>query len=127
MIGKVIAHLLKANADLLVIVPAGNIYPYVMNEDTHLPAIIYTIDSVTPGYDKDGWLGDECVFSVVTFCDNYTTLQCIALEIRQALELQSGTHEGITLRNIYLTGQLEGFNIQEDVFLNKQTFSTEII
>ena len=127
MIGKVIAHLLKDNAALLALVPTANIYPYVINENTPLPAIVYTIDSVTPGYDKQGWIGDECTFSVVTFSDNYASLQDISLQVREALELLKGTNESITIQNIYLTGQTEGYNINEDVFLNKLTFSTVVI
>lgn len=127
MIGKVIKSLLDGNAALNALVPTLNRYPYVLNENTPLPAIIYTVDSILPVYDKQGWIGDECTFSVVSFSDNYASLQSISLQVRVALELKDGTYEAIKIRNIYLTGQSEGYNINENVFLNKLTFSTVIL
>jgi len=126
MIGKAIVSLLNANEDLLALVASANIYPYVINEDTALPAIVYTIDSLAPEYTKDGWIGDECVFSIVSFSDSFTSLQNIAMEVRKSLELESGVNAGITTERIYLTGQSEGYNISENVFLNRLTFSTII-
>lgn len=122
MIGKVIATLLKENTALIALVPEANIYPYVMNENTQLPAIIYTVDNLDTVYDKDGWCQDEWRFSVISFCENYSLLQNIVEQIRAALELKRGTDEGINYKQIYLTGQSEGYNISEDVFMNKLTF-----
>ena len=124
---KVISSLLKANAALLTLVNTNSIYPYVLNENTALPAIVYTVDSITPGYDKDGWTGDDITFSVISLSDNFANLQSIALQVRAALELKSGTTESITYWNILLTGQLEGYSISEDSFLNRLTFTTTII
>jgi len=126
MIGKVIVSLLKANDDLTALVPEASIYPYVINENTALPAIVYVIESLTAEYTKDGWAGDACTFSVISFSDNYASLQNIVDEIRTALELKKGVIEDITYQQIYLTGHSEGFNITENVFLNKSTFSTYI-
>ena len=127
MIGKVISSLLKANAALLTLVNTNSIYPYVLNENTALPAIVYTVDSITPDYDKDGWTGDDITFSVISLSDNFANLQSIAAQVRAALELKSGTTESITYWNILLTGQLEGYSISEDSFLNRLTFTTTII
>ncbi len=126
MIGKVIAKLLKEHSDLTDIVPDNRIYPYVMNEGTPLPAIIYTINSATPVYTKDGWVNDNVSFSVVAFSRSYNDLQDIAKEIRFALEMEQGT-EGVTIHNIYVSGIDEGFNISEDVFLCRLTFTTKLI
>ena len=122
MIGKVINTLLTANAGLTALVPAVRIFPYVMNEGTPLPAIIYTIDSLTPEYDKDGWNEDEVSFSVVSFSGDYANLQSIVQQVRAALEGKRGTSNGITYHKIYLSNQTEGYNTTEDVFLNKLTF-----
>jgi hypothetical protein len=122
MIGKVIATLLKENTALIALVPEVNIYPYVINENTQLPAIIYTVDNLDTVYDKDGWCQDDWRFSVISFSDNYSTLQNIVEQIRLSLELKRGTDEGIDYKQIYLTGQSEGYNISEDVFMNKLTF-----
>lgn len=126
MIGKIIASLLTDNVALTTLVNGSNIYPYVINENTLLPAIIYTIDSLETGYDKDGWVGDICTFSVVSFSDNYSTLQNIVLQVRSSLELMKGTIEGITIDRIELEGLTEGYSIAENCFLNKLTFSARI-
>ena len=126
MIGKVIKSLLVANADLLVLVPEASIFPYVINENTTLPAIIYTIDSSVPDYTKDGWAGDAMTFSVVSLSDNYNTLQSIVPEIRTALELERGTIEGILIERIYMSGMAEGFNLTENVFMNRLSFTVVV-
>jgi len=122
MIGITIAAMLKKNAALLALVSTDNIFPYVAQENTPLPLIIYTIDTVAPEYAKDKWAGDDINFSIVSFSEDYASLQAIAHEVRTALELQedSGTNR------IELTGQQEGFNIAENVFLNKLSFSIRI-
>jgi hypothetical protein len=122
MIGIEIATLLKANHALLALVDTDSIFPYVANEDTPLPLIIYTIDSLEPEYDKEDWDKDIYTFSVVSFSEDYATLQLIAAQVRIALELQHGTNT----ERILLTGQSEGYNITENVFLNKLSFSVII-
>jgi len=122
MIGITIANLLKANEDLLELVNSDNIYPYVANENTPLPLIIYTINDLDPEYDKDGWLHDDCDFSVISYSEDYANLQLITVQVRKALELKniSGTHR------IILTGFAEGYNISEGVFRNELTFKIRI-
>jgi hypothetical protein len=122
MIGETILKLLKANTDLTALVNEDNIFPYVAQEKTPLPFIIYTIDKIDSGYSKDGWTGDMVTFSVMTASDKYKSLQDIAKEVRAALELQSDTN---TLR-IIMTGFQEGYNLTEDAFMNKLTFQVQI-
>ena len=126
MIGKVIKTLLIANTDLTTLVPAASIYPYVMNEDTPLPAIVYTIDGLSADYSKDGWVGDEISFSVISMSDNYDTLQKIITEVRSALEWQRGVFDAMIIEWIYVSGMAEGYNITESVFMNKLSFSVVI-
>lgn len=127
MIGQVIKSLLDANTNLNTLVPILSRFPYVINENTTLPAIIYTIDSVLPEYDKEHWHGDNCRFSIISFSEDYTTLQNISLQVRTALELKSGTISDITIEKIYLIDQIEGYSITESVFLNKLVFSVKVI
>lgn len=125
MIGKAIHSLLEANAALVALVPVTSFYPYVLNENTVLPALIYTIDGVDPGYDKDTWHGDDYSFSVTSLSANYSNLQAIALQVRVALERKEGTTDGIKYQNIYLSGQdEEGFI---DGFSNKLTFKVKVV
>lgn len=126
MIGKTIKSILAGNSALTALVPAARIYPYVMNENTTIPAIIYTIDSVSPEYNKGGWAGDEVQFSVSSFSDDYGELQTVVSAVRTALELVetgSGTQD---INRIYLTGSDETYDQEADVFGNRLTFSVRV-
>ena len=85
MIGKTIKSILTTNSALIAIVPAVKMYPYVMNTDTDLPALVYTIDSVSPTYSKGGWENDLINFTVHAYAKDYTTLQSIVSAVRTAL------------------------------------------
>jgi hypothetical protein len=124
MIGKTIHSLLEANGALVALVPVANFYPYMMNENTTLPALVYTIDNLTTTYDKDHWHFDEYTFSVLSVSTNYANIQAIAKQVRVALELKDGVTDGISYQNIYLIGQTEEAYI--DGFSNKLTFSIKI-
>lgn len=122
-IGIAIAGLLKANASLLALVNTDNIFPYMANPDTALPLIVYTVDSLTAEYDKDGWVGDDCNFSVISVSDDYSNLQLIATQVRAALELKKlATYYD----RIELTG-MEETAYQSGIFENKLSFSFRII
>lgn len=122
MIAKTIKSLLYNDGTLTGLVPQDRIFPYVMNEDTLLPAVIYTIDSVSSYYTKGGWANDEVVFSIHSFAKDYSTLQSVVFAVRGALEFKrtgSGTQK---INNIYLTAIGEGYDSSADGFYNKLTF-----
>jgi hypothetical protein len=121
--GIVISGLLKANASLLALVNTANIFPYVANPDTALPLIVYRINSLEPEYDKDGWVGDFCSFSVESVSDDYSNLQLIVTQVRIALELKKlATYYD----RIELTG-MEEDAFQNGIFTNVLNFSFRII
>jgi len=122
MIGKLINSILTSSTGITTNVAATSIFPYIINENTPLPAITYTINSVTPSYDKDGWNGDMVVFAVVTYCADYAILQSIVSAIREAFELERGVLSGITYLPIYLEAMEEGYNISENVYMNRLVF-----
>jgi hypothetical protein len=119
MIGKIIKTLLVANEDLMELVPETSLYPYVANEKTLLPLITYAINSLDPEYTKDGWHDDTIGFSVTSYSEDYAMLQDIIKQVRIALELKFITD---STKRIILTGMLEGFNIAENVFMNRLMF-----
>lgn len=122
MIGIAITNLLKASADLMALISESKIFPYAADVDTDLPLIIYTIDSIDPEYSKDGWEDDLIAFSVKTYSVDYATLQSIVKKVRDALELKMITGS----KRIILTGMAEGFNLSENVFVNKLAFKIEV-
>ena len=120
MIGATIKSLLVANAGLTALVPEASIFPYVANEDTALPLIVYMIDSLEPEYEKDGWAGDICNFSVASFSEDYANLQLITKQVRLALDLKKAT--GIL--RITATGFNEAYN--DGIFGNKLSFQVKV-
>lgn len=126
MIGKTINSLLTGNGTLTALVASTKIYPYVMNEDTTLPAIVYTIDGITPVYSKGGWVNDEISFSVLSFSKDYNQLQSIVSAVRGALELKSTGYSTQNINRIYLVGQEEGYDNGPDEFFNKLNFTVTI-
>ena len=127
MIGKVIKSLLESSAGLMALVPTAKIFPYVLNEDTALPAIVYTIDGIKPQYDKEDWCNDIITFSVTSLSSNYGTLQSVVAQVRLALDFIKGTSDGITFGRIHIESLQEGYNMEQDVYANKLTFNVKII
>ena len=122
MIAKTIKSLLAGESTLTALI-GTKIFPYVMNEDTSLPAVVYSIDSVTPEYTKGGWALDRVEFTVHSFSGSYDELQDVSGAIRTALELKrtgAGTED---INRIYLSGQDEGYDNEAGVFFNKLTFN----
>ena len=123
MIGLSIAKLLKAHQALVPgLVLSDSIFPYVANENTPLPIIIYTIDGMDSLYTKDGWVGDEISFSVISLSEDYASLQSIVKEVRNALLMEKDTYT----RRFETVGMQEGFSITENVFMNKLSFQVKI-
>lgn len=126
MIGKTIKSILAGNTALTALIPASRMFPYVMNEGTILPAIIYTVDSLAPNYSKGGWMLDEVNFSVASFADDYAELQTVASAIRTALELNQIGAGTQSINRIYLTGMDESFDPEQNVFGNRLNFIVKI-
>ena len=126
MIGKTIKSILAGNSALTTLVPATRMFPYVMNEGTTLPAIIYTVDSLAPEYTKGGWVLDEVTFSVASFADDYPELQTVVSAVRTALELSQAGAGSQAINKIYLISMDESFDPDQNVFGNRLNFSVKI-
>jgi hypothetical protein len=126
MIGKTIKALLTGNSTLTALVTATKMFPYVMNEDTDVPCIIYTIDSIEPEYTKKEWVLDNISFTVTSFHRDYGSLQPIVTAVRGALELKSTGSGTQDINKIYLRGFTEGYDNGADVFYTRLTFQVKI-
>lgn len=126
MIGKTIKSILTTNSALIALVPATDIYPVVMNEDTEAPCIVFKIDTLEAEYAKGGWVNDEISFSVFSYAKNYSQLQNIASAVRTALELNKTGYSTQDINRIYLTSMDEDYILEADTFYNKLTFNVKI-
>lgn len=127
MIGKLIYNVLSTDATLTALVPATKMFPYVLNEDTALPALIYTIDTIAPDYTKDGWALDDITFSVTSLSKDYNNLQDIVAAVRGALEMEVAAYTTITIQHIHVSAVSEAYSINEDVFANRMSFNVNVI
>lgn len=127
MIGKLIYNLLSTDATLTALVPAAKMFPYVLNEDTDLPAVVYVIKDVSPEYTKDGWALDGIDFSVISLSPNYAELQDMAMAVRRALEMEVGVVGDITIQHIHMTAMSEAFLQEVNVFTNEISFNVNVI
>lgn len=125
MIGKTIKSLLAAESTLTALV-STNIYPYVMNEDTILPAVVYMINSLEADYSKGGWHGDLYTFSVVSFDKDYGDLQDVVTAVRTALEMKRTGYGTQEIGEIYVDGFEEGYDTGADTFFNKLIFRLKL-
>lgn len=128
MIGKEITTLLKANSDLTDMVPGENIFPYIIDTNTPLPALIYNIDTVAPVYDKDGYSNEVVTFSIGVITNDYKQHQNIIKEVRACLEPFNGNHPttGAITNKITLVGYSEAFVLSEEAFITRLNYSTQI-
>lgn len=126
MIGKTIKAILTGNSTLTALVTATKIFPYVMNEDTDIPCIIYSIGSIEPEYSKKEWVLDNISFTVTSFDRDYGDLQTIVSAVRGALELSSTGSGTQDINRIYLRGFEEGYDVGADVFYTRLTFGVKI-
>jgi hypothetical protein len=126
MIGKTIKSILTTNSALIALVPAVNIFPYVCNEGTAAPAIVYSIESLVPEYTKGSWVCDTITFSINSFAKDYNTLSQISSAVRTALELNQTGYSTQNINRIYLQSMDEGYDLDNDVFGNKLTFVVKI-
>jgi hypothetical protein len=126
MIGKTIKAILVADAPLMVLVPATKVFPYVVNENTTMPAIVYTIDSITPIYNKGGWANDVIYFSIYSSAKSYEELQPIISAIRTAVEFKNVGAGTQSINRIYLDSFDEDALPDWIGFYNKLTFKVTI-
>ena len=127
MTGKVIYSLLSSDATLTALVPAAKMFPYVLNENTDLPAIVYGIIDVSPEYTKDGKAQDITDFSVISISPSYANLQDIAAAVRGALEMKVGTVGTALIQHIHMTGMNESYLQDVGVFTNEMSFNVNVI
>lgn len=126
MIGKTIKAILTGDTTLTALVSSTSMFPYVMNENTDLPALIYAIDSVEPYYTKKEWVFDMIEFSVLSFSRDYGDLQDIVSAIRSALEVSEAGAGTEDINRIIVTGMEEGFDLSGDVFFNRLKFKVKV-
>ena len=94
--------------------------------NTSLPLIEYTVDTVTPEYSKNEWEGDDVNFSILCTSTTYSSVNDLAGEVRNALELEAGLNGGITTQRILMEGFTEDYDLDGDSFIMNLRFNTKV-
>jgi hypothetical protein len=123
MIGKTVNSILKAQTITNYV--GDRIFPYVMSENTVLPALIYFIESPNPEYSKDGWVCDVIPFGVRAFANNYEQLQDLIVAIRDVVEMNNTGSGSQKISRIHVTGFDEGY-AGGDIFYSELKFVTKV-
>lgn len=123
LIGKKIKSILSSNSDLLTKVN-GQIYPLLANQSTKYPFIVYSRDSVTAEYCKDGNYQDTVGITIIVVSDNYEESVDIANLVRESFELLTLEDDDIYIAESLLSGVSE--STQEDAYIQRITFNLTI-
>lgn len=123
LIGKKIFSILNKDAELIENVK-GQIYPLLANKSTTYPFIVYSRDSVTAYYCKDGNYQDEVGITVIVVSNDYEESVEIANKVRENLELLNYKDDDIYIASSTLTGISE--NTNEDAYIQRINFNLRI-
>jgi len=121
MIGILINSVLKASLPLKALV-SDKIYPYCIEEEDTLPAVVYRVLSITPEYDKSGLVQEENIVEVLSFATTYKNCLDITKEVRTALEFKKGDVEGINIKSCRVQDITETYDFETNVFHTKINF-----
>lgn len=102
---KVVAHLLKSNADVTALV-STRIYDTLASEGAAEPFVVFGLDAAEPTVSLTGRTGqDKATVRVEYHGKNIYQLNNLAIRIRAALDHQSGSIAGVTVQGVFWQDQ----------------------
>lgn len=126
---KYIMTMLKANGELIKLVPGNRIYPIDAKLSSAIPFIVVERTSITPGYAKDGDYEDDVNIIVHVVSNTYENAVDIASEVRHTLELRDyNDPDGTYISIIELTGVSESLldNSGKTVYIQELNFNVKM-
>lgn len=118
MIGIAIYSLLSNSVGLTDLVDS-KIYPYAIDEEVLLPAVVYRINSIVPQYNKDEAFQDVSTVELVCFSDNYKQCLLISNQARLSLESYKGVVDNITIVSSRIENISEGYDFDLNTYYSK--------
>lgn len=125
MIGKVITSILTNDSATTAMV-GTRIYPILMEENTLLPALSYTVLAIDAEYSKAGWADDFVDFDVRLYAKSYAEVNSLASVVRSALEVTAGTYSTTIIGRILVTGYNEEYHPDGDAYSIILNFRTQV-
>lgn len=126
---KYIMTMLKANGELIKLVPGNRIYPIDAKLSSTIPFIVVERTSITPGYAKDGDYEDDVNILITVVSNTYENAVDIASEVRHTLELRDyNDPDGTYISIIELAGVSESLldNSGKLVYIQELTFNVKM-
>ena len=118
MIGIALHTILKGSTELETLIE-DKIFPYVIDEEVLLPALVYRVNSIEPQYSKDECFQDITTIEIVAFSDGYKNCLQIINEARKALESYKGELEGINITSTRIQNITEGYDFELNTYYSK--------
>jgi len=125
MIGIAINSILTGSTALTNLV-GSKIYPYAIDEGELLPAVIFSINSVQPQYEKGGVYWDEAIVEVASFDYDYKSCVSISEAVRGSLENYKGTVSSVEIVRARVSNISEAYDFDTNTFISKISFNLKI-
>ena len=95
-----IRSILTADTDVTDLV-STRVYPYMRQQGTTFPAIVYELDDTEPQQGLDGFQSlTRCELTISQIAETYSGAKDLASKVRTALNGYSGTSEGIAIKSL---------------------------
>lgn len=115
MINKAIYYILS-NDDPVTALVVDRIFAVTAPEDTVVPLIVFSRESVDPIYTKSGHEGDRSSVIILIFSKIYDESIEILKAVRKALEFVKGEFNGVSIYGARVTGIDEGYDLEADTY-----------
>lgn len=95
-----IRSILTADTDVTDLV-STRVYPYMRQQGTTFPAIVYELDDTEPQQGLDGFQSlTRCELTISQIAETYSGAKDLASKVRTALNGYSGTSGGIAIKSL---------------------------
>ena len=120
MVNKAVYHILSNDVELEALV-GKKIHPIVMPENTQAPCLVFMTDSIVPEYVKGHGVIDNATVTIIIFSRDYVESVNILEKTRTALELKTGTFNGVQIQSSRIQKMEEGYDVESDTYFQKIT------
>lgn len=123
-LGLYIYEKLSTDSALTTLLGGTKIYPVQISEDVAFPALSYSVVSNDPKDTKDGPGGKDVTrVQIDVFAETYAKTESIAARVRELLDGDSGTLQGVVLEYSRQVGLTDFYNDEIEVYQKSIDFS----
>jgi|TARA_R100000084_G_scaffold109442_1_gene76891 hypothetical protein len=110
-IEKAIRTVLLANSDVTDLI-STRIYPYMRQQSSALPAVVYSLDNTEPEHSLNSTLNlTRATLTFECYSKSYGEAKDVAAKIKSVINGYSGTSEGIEIKSCYHDNDIGGVEV----------------